>query len=104
MAFMVPEYLKGDWYEVETNCGTEVVPADLTDGTVGDLAQYIEGSRIGEVTKRHGVGARLSAPGYMDCTEWSVFDTIEEARAFIAEQYDADPDTGDDLEDESDED
>ena len=32
-------------------------------------------------------GARLSMPGYLDCTEWTVFDTHEEARAFIEEEW-----------------
>lgn len=26
----------------------------------------------------HGYGVRLSAPGYLDCTEWEVFDTSAE--------------------------
>jgi hypothetical protein len=34
-----------------------------------------------------GYGARLSAPGYLDCTEWSVFDTKEEAEKYLTENY-----------------
>ena len=32
-----------------------------------------------------GYGARYSAPGYLDCTEWTVFDTEAEAMRFLAE-------------------
>jgi hypothetical protein len=43
---------------------------------------------------------RLSAPGYMDCTDWSgPFETEQEARDHIAETYDVDPETGDDVAD-----
>ena len=27
--------------------------------------------------------ARLSAPGYLDCTEWGAFKTLREARAYL---------------------
>lgn len=41
---------------------------------------------------------RLSAPGYMDCTEWSgPFDTEDEAREHLAETYDIDPYTGEEA-------
>ena len=35
-----------------------------------------------------GFGVRESAPGYLDCTEWEVFETIEEAQA-RADEIDA---------------
>ena len=35
-----------------------------------------------------GYGARLSAPGYMDATAWTVFKTREEAEEFLREEYD----------------
>ena len=34
-----------------------------------------------------GYGARLSAPGYLDCTNWQVFDTEEEAEEYLTEEY-----------------
>ena len=34
-----------------------------------------------------GYGARLSAPGYLDCTEWAVFETEDEAREYLEEMY-----------------
>jgi len=44
------------------------------------------------------VGARLSAPGYMDCTPWTTFATLKEAKEYIVDAYDVDPETGDELE------
>ena len=32
-----------------------------------------------------GYGVRESAPGYLDCTDWEVFTTIEQAEARAAE-------------------
>ena len=31
--------------------------------------------------------AGLSAPGYLDCTPWSVFETEEEAEQYLAEMF-----------------
>lgn len=36
----------------------------------------------------------MSAPGYLDCTEWCVFDSVKEAREYLKEYY------GDDESDE----
>ena len=47
---------------------------------------------IYSVECKEGWGARLSAPGYMDCTEWAVYDTEEEARAELEEMYPDDDD------------
>ena len=44
------------------------------------------------------VGARLSAAGYMDCTPWTTFATLKEAKEYIVDVYDVDPETGDELE------
>lgn len=86
MAFMVPEYLYGRWAECEDNWGeTNIVPADMVEEAT-DVVRY-----------RYGWGCRLSAPGYLDCTDWTVFDTEEEARDHIEEMYDVDPDTGEDI-------
>lgn len=34
-----------------------------------------------------GFGCRLSAPGYMDCTEWAVFQTEQECLEYLDETY-----------------
>lgn len=102
MGFMEPEIVFGQWYEVETDNGTDFVPADVVgvlpivkgEVVVHDHAQWEEiytavrpycDGKLLEVTLREGYGARLSAPGYLDCTEWSVFETEEEAEAHLEE-------------------
>ena len=48
-----------------------------------------------------GYVARLSAPGYMDCTEWEgPFDTAKEARASLAESFDLCEECGEELDEE----
>lgn len=53
-----------------------------------DLLEFIDGMYI-EHEEIQGWGARLSAPGYLDCTDWCVFDTAEEAKEHLREMYDA---------------
>ena len=110
--FMKPQILFGYWLLVDDACGTEVVPADLIGGlswmalgcdydtdcmeedsnlrnTIDALEDFIE-SNVDDVTSIRLVkayGARLSAPGFMDCTEWTVFKTIAEATDYLEETY-----------------
>lgn len=85
---------------VETTHGTEIVPTDLVGHAPNDaeLAPFCYGAIReveGVVT---GVFCRLSAPGYMDCTEWSgPFDTEVEARLYLADTYDIDPYSGEEA-------
>src|SRR4029077_21147270 len=94
-----------NWLRVETTHGTEFVSISdtslfvrdsetlthpMTDAerakTVAKIRQYTDGEpQSWENVK--GYGARLSAPGYFDCTEWTVFDTREEAETYLDEQY-----------------
>ena len=111
---------QGLWIEVDGPNGVDAFPADLVAGhwawDVGttyarpenateddndtwelmcqSVSDYTENREIWTITIRKGYGARLSAPGYMDCTPWSVFDSAEEAEEYLAEQY------GDEDEDE----
>jgi hypothetical protein len=124
MAFMEPQIEHNNWFEVETDNGTEFVPVDLIDvrGSIdigetldptehGDiiaaLHDYCEG-RPQSVKLIEGFGARLSAPGYLDCTPWCVFATEEEAQEYIKEELGADeepddtPDGWDSVETDSD--
>lgn len=89
MPFMLPRVEHGKWIKVETNIGTEIVPADLVGGdpTQAKLKDYLEGDRIQSFEVVEGYGARMSAPGYLDCTEWTVFDTYQEALDFLNETY-----------------
>jgi hypothetical protein len=89
MAFLIPEYVLGDFAVGEDEfLTTMIVPWEYRDDQ-----EWRE-----PPDKARGWFSRLSAPGYMDCTEWSgPFDTIEEAQADITETWDVDPVTGECL-------
>lgn len=101
MAFMLPQITHESMWQIETTCGTELVPADVvgTNATAESLADYLEGDpRDNEPELVTGFFARLSAPGYMDCTPWAgPFESEQEAREHIESAYDVDSDTGEDL-------
>lgn len=100
-----------NWLRVETTYGTEWVDSAslslfVRDSetkthpmseqeraeTVKKIQPYTEGTPLSWQNVK-GYGARLSAPGYLDCTEWTVFDTEGDAREYLAEMYgDADAD------------
>lgn len=104
--FMQPVIYKSRYFEVDTTQGTDYVPADLVNygdlikvGEIKDredgpsivglmtvLEQYTEGS-IDNVMLKEGWLARLSAPGYMDCTDWSAHDSEDEAAQYLIDQY-----------------
>lgn len=107
-SFMQPVVEPGGYWEVETSIGTEYVPADLVDldfrVNVGDVfrledetsfadqvldavAPYVEGNAVNEATYREGWLARMSAPGYMDCTMWTGHATEQEARQYLEDTY-----------------
>ena len=87
-----------NWLRVETTHGTEFVRIADTSLFVRD-SETVTHPMSDEERETHrkdshstpkaepqswenikGYGARLSAPGYLDCTEWTVFDTEDEAR------------------------
>lgn len=83
MVFMMPEITERiEWYMYETDLeGTVYVPVE-------DLTEYGHCRKMFELEAYHvekveGHGVRLSAPGYMDCTEWAVFDTEKECREYL---------------------
>ncbi len=97
-----------NWLRVETARGTDFVRIADTSLFVRDSVTRTHpmsnAERFETVTKIQpytdgepqewenikGYGARLSAPGYLDCTEWSVFDTREEAEKYLDEMSDED--------------
>jgi len=79
------------WVIVDTTHGIVCIPQEYvgktTQPTAKDVAAYIEGQFISaEIID--GYGARLSMPGYLDCTEWVVFQSKEEATQYLSEMYD----------------
>jgi hypothetical protein len=102
MAFMSYEITrKQDWWKVEDN-GTNFYPCEyFSKAEVYKLHDLVEDEDEGELIEQiKGYGARLSAPGYLDCTEWGVYDTKAEAKAALDEMYgdDEDEDEADDEE------
>lgn len=110
MAFMEREITsKQLWYQVDGNYGTDFIPAEVVSNprvhrlTVGAevnedyptllrhlvscVKDYTENTDIYSVTLIEGYGSRLSAPGYMDCTEWGVYDSPEEAEDALSDMY-----------------
>lgn len=124
MAFMEPDYFHGTMFLIETDNGERtLIPDDLMGGiskrlarklAAGEtveihpdgsgsryLAVYVECGKPVAIERFTGYFCRLSAPGYMDRTEWDgPFPTLEEARDHIAEFHDACADCGNDLADE----
>lgn len=104
MPHMQPEIVEGKWYMIETSSGdTTYVPFDVI-GTIKDfgvladdepmfaawvapkLRDYCEDEpQRAEIID--GWGARLSAPGFLDCTDWMICASQEEAKRELAEQY-----------------
>jgi hypothetical protein len=119
MPFMEPEIVFGDWYMVDGPMGTEYVPTDVEPGVPpdphkfvavsgpgyagyeypdgsfpmpGDLEDYFENTEYWTLEVVSGWGVRLSAPGYLDATPWSVFDTEKEAVEYLEATYNEDED------------
>ncbi len=109
MAFMRPIAEKMTMYLVGTNAGNFNVPAEELSSDDFDargrvrrdkIVKYTEGSEVYSVRKRKGWFAHLSAPGYMDQTEWDgPYKTEQKALDAVKKQYEVD-DEGDDLGDE----
>jgi len=107
--FMQPQISFEDFATVEARDGTSsTFPADLLSALSGrvtyrgrrdfaeaaaDAAQYCEWIGAADVRRiivRPMFGARLSAPGYMDCTEWSCFETEEAAARDLYDTFGGD--------------
>jgi hypothetical protein len=113
MPFMKQQIIFATWYEVDTTHGIFSIPTDVvgnleydeeqedyTEESKEALLQYLEvfkTSDIHSIEERKGYGARLSAPGYMDCTEWTVFNTEDEAQAYLDENYPEDEEEEDEA-------
>jgi len=79
------------WIEIDSSGGSWVVMKSILNkvekAAIADeskwqetFEQYVEGShRILDIEEKIGYGVRTSAPGYMDATEWEVYEKAEEA-------------------------
>jgi hypothetical protein len=96
-SFMQPYIEECDYFEVETEQGVWFIPARYIGYSQGKMAfpsqlrDFVEGAldipNCGYWTPKHGWLCRLSAPGYMDCTEWWAFDSEEEAAQYLIDMY-----------------
>ena len=110
-SFMKPDIAQGKFWHIDTARGCWVVPvhvcgigkkfsvgmkldedvelgaedAQFRTDVFDTLKPYADGE-INEAKLLEGWYGRLSAPGYMDCTEWNSFDSEEEAITYYAEQ------------------
>ena len=81
--FMQPQVTQQDFIEYEWRGDTYFVPTDVEGALPDDV----------EIVERHTDKwfARLSAPGYLDCTDWDgPFDTEKEAMDHLVEMFDLD--------------
>ncbi len=105
MAHMRPEVSKGEGYRIETDNGTFFIPMDVAgELDIEDLAafaDYAEGE-IDEVFKENGFFCRLSASGYLDCTDWTYCNDIYEARDYFISQHEVCWSCGDPLDENGD--
>ena len=82
-SFMEPQLtIKCAWWEIDSEEG--VIFIDGTSSLVPDMMPFGKWWTINLI---YGYGARLSAAGYIDCTDWTVFDTEQEAIDYLAETY-----------------
>lgn len=82
---MIIETLKGYFWQAETRNGTDFFPCEyFTREHVQDMLNC----KPEDIERVKGWFARLSMPGYLDCTEWNgPFETATEARTYVSELY-----------------
>jgi len=65
--FMEPEIYEGSYVQIESDAnGCTMIPSDAFNSADVDDDEIVTGM--------HGILIRLSASGYMDCTEWEPMD------------------------------
>lgn len=96
-SFMQPVVIFGDWWKIETDRdGTVVLPAMLFD--LDDvMREYPETFLEGIEKVENKYGARMSAAGYMDCTDWTIHDSEKEGYDYLAEMYGDEDDEDEDA-------
>ena len=102
MSFMQAEIFHGHCQVIRnTREGDIITPEEYAQYPGNEDAAQAYGVSADDVETVFGWFARLSAPGYMDCTEWSgPFDSEQAARDELREMYGDDDDAGIDDENE----
>lgn len=93
-SFLKPDIHFGGYFTVETTAGTELVPGYVTTRTMTTIAEYFADYVEGKLTDpeaeaeyKEGWLARLSARGFLDCTDWTAHKSEEEAAQYLIDQY-----------------
>lgn len=95
MAHLQPQVYRDTYVSIETTAGTEIIPLEVY-GRISeirpfdDLRQYLTGEPLGDSEmpeELEGWVARMSAPGYLDCTKWTAHKTKAEALAYLSDTY-----------------
>ena len=87
MAHMKPDVIRTTMMDIDTNAGSFIVPVDVFDPA--DPLACTEGTRLFGTEEVAGWFARLSAPGYMGCTDWmGPYNSEREAKADLHFIYD----------------
>lgn len=94
MSFMQKEIRKDTYFEIETTEGTAIVPGHVSPRTCATVAEffahYVTGNILNPdelIEVKEGWVARMSAPGYLDCTEWGAYPSYDDAYAALEEMY-----------------
>lgn len=118
---MEPNIRFDEWYEVDGAQHGEVVPADVYSFSDEELAAlnaeaaatpggiefpegaapYFENTRFYRIEKVAKWGAQLHMPGYMDQTNWSLYDSEEEAEQGVLEEWGVCPRCGSEESDDA---
>lgn len=78
MAFMEPEITeKQYWYQVDGHMGISNYPCDYFSRN--EAKEAYGKDKVWNVKKLKAYGVRLSASGYLDCTEWNIYSNKREA-------------------------
>lgn len=93
--FMQPDIQPSGWFAVDTSEGTEIVPEDVFGFSglsirASRLDSFVAGRILDpseQVEKRSGWIARLSARGYLDCTDWSGHASADASARYLIDTY-----------------
>ena len=96
MAHMVPQYTDEAFWLVTDKNGESELHRKSDAGALPVTEWRPNGCTVR--TAGRGWYYRLSAPGYMDCTDWSgPYASLTEAKRQVLRDHDVHPDTGDEL-------
>ena len=81
MAFLQAQMSnRREWYEVDGSAGLLWIPAE--DFTAASAIECYDG-QWSSVVRVEGWGVRASAPGYLDCTPWIVYENEKDAMVAV---------------------